>query len=290
MRNQAYQSKRRASKSILSSGFWDFPFHPGKGGVTIAAALMAVALMLAAVDKEMSQSEAESDAPDGLSDRVLPPTASVDEPGPLTLAELLLAMRNRLRDQNVTSQVRVNEGTLRVMSTVAHYALSRADLAPEREVDADAIADTLAWAVHCHIDFSGEMDLSDEDGGASACSQSRSTRQSAYTCLPGKGKVALAGIRFEGHADAVPFKPASRKRAFNNNQELSDARAARFAQRILGCAEENLAVSGTPVKIPFEVSGHADDKPAEKSGRDPRNRRVEIHFSEDGLPPEGLIR
>lgn len=286
-----HQSKRRAVNAIGSSGFrWDFPFHPGKGSVTLAAALMAAALMMAAVDKERSRAEPKIDAPEFVSERLLPPAMSAEGAGPMTLAELLMAMRNRLRDQNVTSQVRVNDGTLRVMSNVAHYALSKADLPPDREADADAIADTLAWAVHCHIDFSGEMTSSEEGASLGACARSGVSRSSGYSCLPGKGKVVLAGIRFEGHADAVPFKPTKRKRAFNNNQELSDARAERFAQRILGCAEENLAESGTSVKIPFELSGYSNDKPAEKSGRDPRNRRVEIHFSEENPSPEALIR
>lgn len=290
MRSRNTHHKRQSVDSVGSSrGHWDFPFHPGKSSVALAAGLFTVTLMMAAVGKESSESGPQMDAPDLVSERLLPPLEQSDDLMPMTLAELLNEMGARLREKNIASRVKLQENTLRVMSNVAHYGLSRADLPPARDKDALAIADILAWAVHCHIEFSGALEASGSQASFGSCAEDSASSSVSYSCIPGKGRVVLAGIRFEGHADSVPFKPRTGPREFNNNQELSDARAEGFAQRILGCAEENLAGTGSAMSIPYEVSGYSDMRPAEANGRDPRNRRVEIHFSEPGST-DPLIR
>ncbi len=194
----------------------------------------------------------------------------------LSLNELLRAMKKKLAGESIQAEVRASQGTLRVMTDIAHFPLSKADLPPARRSDSQAIADALAWAVHCHLDFSGVLESEQGQELLKSCPVQRTP---SYACLKGRGRVQIAGIRFEGHTDTVPFV---REGEFSNNQDLSEARALRFAAQVMGCTSSLLSQLGEEDLIPFETRGFADRELAEPQGRDPRNRRVEIHFSADG--------
>jgi hypothetical protein len=274
-------SKRETIESTGRSQI-DFPFHVGKGTTALATAFIVICVMIGAVQKKEAASVQTTQSDDVLS------SETGVSPLPMTLEELLVEMGRRLGAANVVSKVRLQERTLRIMSDGPMFPLSKEKIIDQRKEQVDAVADTLAWAVNCHLNFTGDL-ASDE--GQSALKECGLREPVRYECLPGKGRVDVVGIRFEGHADTVPFRKLAQgtvdSRKFTNNQDLSQARAVEFANEIIQCAKNKLGKLGSRTVIPHEAKGLSDTTPAETSGRDPKNRRVEIHFDETGsLPPQ----
>lgn len=267
------RSRRRQKRGevVSSSRSWKLPYASGHGPVSLGACLIGVAVLLGAAHQAL-HARPQVDVPTSFAGDFLPEPEETS----LTLGELLREMSRKLNERQVKTRLVETTNTLRVMSDVAHFAISKADLEKEREADADAVAEVLAWAVSCHLDFSDVMrGLSlDENARLAGCLQELEPQ---FACLPGKGRVTVAGIRFEGHTDTRPFV---RPGEFSDNQELSDARASRFAQRVLGCAQEKLSQMGKSVQIPYEEQGYSYSRLAEPDGRDGRNRRVEIRIDE----------
>ena len=255
----------------------DFPYFVGKGAVSLAVSLIVVSLMIAAAQKNPQTQVAQEQLGQ---EPLLEPSQVLE---PMTLTELLAEMSKRLGTEGVVARVRGENGTLRVLVDGPMFPLSKATVASSKQNQIAAVADTLAWAVHCHVRFTGELSGLEAKDVFRECGLADSQ---TYKCIPEKGRVEVAGIRFEGHADAVPFRKNSvdekETERFTNNQELSDARSVYFANQVVQCAEAKLRSLGAEVNIPHETRGYSDSMPAEQDSKDPKNRRVEIHFDESG--------
>lgn len=200
---------------------------------------------------------------------------------PLSLEELLQELRKRLAQENVATNVDSIEGKIRLISNAPLFAFSQPNLDRAHEADARKIAEALAWAARCHIDFQDQQFAAPEPR-AQVCKLTKGTATQTFDyCLQNRGRVSITHIRFEGHADSVPFRPHSTAE-FADNQSLSNARATRFADSVVTCAKSDLKARGSAATIPYEALGMGSNQPAERTGRDPRNRRIEVRFKTDG--------
>jgi flagellar motor protein MotB len=199
---------------------------------------------------------------------------------PLTLDELLQELRKRLAQEHVATKVDMLHGRLRLLSNAPLFALSQPIMDSAHTRDARKVAEALAWAARCHIDFQDSHDVTQSPSSQVCPLGNRAETQSFASCLQDRGRVSISHIRFEGHADSVPFR-AQPKGEFHDNQSLSTARAERFADNIVTCAHSDLKRRGSSSAMPYEAIGLGSEYSAEQSGRDPRNRRIEVRFRTD---------
>jgi hypothetical protein len=199
---------------------------------------------------------------------------------PLTLDELLQELRKRLAQENVTTKVDTLHGKLRLLSNAPLFALSQPNMDRAHTSDARKVAEALAWAARCHIDFQNSMDATKSPIAQVCQLGNRAETRTFSSCWQDRGRVSISHIRFEGHADSIPFR-AQPKGEFNDNQSLSTARAERFADRVVKCAQSDLKQHGSSSAMPYEAIGLGSEYSAEQSGRDPRNRRIEVRFRTD---------
>lgn len=281
-----YGKKRRKRKEIRNLGRASFllPYWIDRGSLLLACCIIIIVTLIATIPKEIASAQLQL-SEENSSEKFSDSTISIEE--------LLIAMRQRLRNLQVPSGVNLSQSVLRIMEDGPMYALSKADILKSREENARIVADTLAWAIHCHIDFNLPDELSTVEiklpSTAKTCKLPRNDNLSnaRKDCLAGKGRVRVSRISFQGHADTVPFKQ-NPQGEFSDNQGLSDGRAQRFAESILACATDDLKELGTEQKIPYETHGFSSEMPKFSPGRDPRNRRVEIHFDVRAQPTDSL--
>jgi flagellar motor protein MotB len=263
----------RRTPVILGLG----PYFGDIGMFAVACGIGLIAL-IAGLRPETQIATAAAQVPGQIPQ--ITPSMEQNHPDPLTPDELLQELRKRLAQEHVATKVDTLHGKLRLLSNAPLFALSQPDMESVRTRDARKIAEALAWAARCHIDFQDSKDVMQGPDSKVCKLGSRAKTHSFASCLKDRGRVSISHIRFEGHADSVPFRTQS-KGEFKDNQSLSTARAERFADTVVGCAQSDLKQHGSTLRMPYEAIGLGSEQSAEQSGRDPRNRRIEVRFRTD---------
>jgi flagellar motor protein MotB len=253
------------------------PYYGDIGMIAVACGIGLVAL-IAGLRPDSEIASAAQQVPKTI------PSMQQNPLKPLTLEELLEELRKRLAQEHVATKVDTLRGKLRLLSNAPLFALSQPNIDSVHTHDARKIAEALAWAARCHIDFQDSKDVMQSPDTQVCQLGSRAETHSFSNCLQDRGRVSISHIRFEGHADSVPFRAQS-KGEFSDNQSLSPARAKRFANSVVVCAQSDLKQRGNALTMPYEAIGLGSEQSAEQSGRDPCNRRIEVRFRTDRAVP-----
>jgi hypothetical protein len=194
---------------------------------------------------------------------------------PLSLDELLRAIKHRLNLRGIPTEVDPSQNLLRVLTHGPMHPLSKASLDERIKPRIPEVSAVLAWAVRCHVDFEAAPTLRPVSDPALCPSTNTNdlSELAQANCLVGRGRLSVHSLRFEGHSDGVPFR-ANPKGPFRDNLSLSVARAKILSDQINTCIQNHPLRS----RLSSSYQGYGDSHPKVSNALDPKNRRVEIRF------------
>lgn len=176
----------------------------------------------------------------------------------LTLPEFVARVAERLRNEGVPVTVE-GAGTILVLDDAAapeaHFARSEPMPLPQSRSRLETFARALSWGLNCYVE---PVDAR----GAGRCGDAPTV-----ACEQGYAPLRFAGVEFEGHADALPFRPNPRG---EDNESLAAARGSAAKDVVEGCLPDGVVV--------LTSRGTGARAPRVDPASDGRNRRVEIRF------------